>query len=449
MSEVARSLLRARRDPEPAGRGARRRRRRHALSPRLRARGRRGRCRAADRLDDGQPLRADRADGAPASRSSSARTSTRCRRPAAIEPVVEDGVVRNAAGTILGARQQGGGRRDARGDAARARRGPAARRDRAAVHAEGGGRAHRRRTRSTTRGSRARIGYVYDQAAPIGEVILGAPFSQAIEVTVPRPRGARRGCIRRTAARRSRRRRARSRSSGSGGSTRCRPRTSGRSRAAPRGTSSPSGARSRRRRARTTSGGSPTWCRRCRTRSRSRPASPSAMSRRRRARATAATGSRSRIARSWLAAEALKRCGYEATYELSGGAADANVFNERGLQCVNLANGMTDIHTPNEHIAVADLEAMVDVTLAQKYVDVPVSDAHAFVFDWGRRLRPRFRSRGRPHGAEARPTTRRPGPCRSGCQHDSRCQSQRQRDNENHRGRSQGRYCGRSTELGC
>ncbi len=52
------------------------------------------------------------------------------------------------------------------------------------------------------------------------------------------------------------------------------------------------------------------------------------------------------------------------TYELSGGAADANVFNERGLECVNLANGMANIHTPDEHIAVADLEAMVDVTLA-------------------------------------------------------------------------------------
>jgi tripeptide aminopeptidase len=65
-----------------------------------------------------------------------------------------------------------------------------------------------------------------------------------------------------------------------------------------------------------------------------------------------------------LAAEALGRTGHEVTYELSGGAADANVFNERGLQCVNLANGMADIHTPNEHIAVADLEAMVDVTLA-------------------------------------------------------------------------------------
>jgi tripeptide aminopeptidase len=65
-----------------------------------------------------------------------------------------------------------------------------------------------------------------------------------------------------------------------------------------------------------------------------------------------------------LAAEALQRCGHEVVYELSGGAADANVFNERGLECVNLANGMADIHTPDEHIAVADLEAMVDVTVA-------------------------------------------------------------------------------------
>jgi tripeptide aminopeptidase len=49
---------------------------------------------------------------------------------------------------------------------------------------------------------------------------------------------------------------------------------------------------------------------------------------------------------------------------LSGGGADANVFNERGLACVNLANGMANIHTPDESIAVADLEAMVEVTLA-------------------------------------------------------------------------------------
>jgi tripeptide aminopeptidase len=65
-----------------------------------------------------------------------------------------------------------------------------------------------------------------------------------------------------------------------------------------------------------------------------------------------------------LASDALEACGFAPTYALSGGGADANVFNARGLTCLNLANGMTKIHTPDEHIAVADLEAMVDVTLA-------------------------------------------------------------------------------------
>lgn len=65
-----------------------------------------------------------------------------------------------------------------------------------------------------------------------------------------------------------------------------------------------------------------------------------------------------------LAATALRRAGFEPSYALSGGGADANVFNARGLTCVNLANGMAEIHTPDEHIAVADLDAMVEVTLA-------------------------------------------------------------------------------------
>jgi tripeptide aminopeptidase len=65
-----------------------------------------------------------------------------------------------------------------------------------------------------------------------------------------------------------------------------------------------------------------------------------------------------------LAVGALTRAGYEPTYALSGGGADANVFNQRGLACVNLANGMAQIHTADEHIAVADLEGMVEVTLA-------------------------------------------------------------------------------------
>ena len=76
-----------------------------------------------------------------------------------------------------------------------------------------------------------------------------------------------------------------------------------------------------------------------------------------------------------IAASALERSGREPSYIFSGGGADANVFNERGLQCVNLANGMTDIHTPDERIAVADLEAMVDVTLALVEVAAETGDA--------------------------------------------------------------------------
>jgi tripeptide aminopeptidase len=64
-----------------------------------------------------------------------------------------------------------------------------------------------------------------------------------------------------------------------------------------------------------------------------------------------------------LALAAFERTGHEVRFDTTGGAADANVFNERGLQCLNLANGMAEIHTPDEHIAVDDLEAMVDVTL--------------------------------------------------------------------------------------
>jgi tripeptide aminopeptidase len=65
-----------------------------------------------------------------------------------------------------------------------------------------------------------------------------------------------------------------------------------------------------------------------------------------------------------MACAALEREGFEPRLALGGGGADANVFNERGRPCVNLANGMTAIHTPDEHIAAADLERMVDVTLA-------------------------------------------------------------------------------------
>jgi tripeptide aminopeptidase len=65
-----------------------------------------------------------------------------------------------------------------------------------------------------------------------------------------------------------------------------------------------------------------------------------------------------------LAAAAFARCGIEPRYGLSGGGADANVFNERGRRCVNLSHGVFGFHTPDERVSVADLEGMVDVTVA-------------------------------------------------------------------------------------
>lgn len=65
-----------------------------------------------------------------------------------------------------------------------------------------------------------------------------------------------------------------------------------------------------------------------------------------------------------VAFAALERCGFRPRGVMVGGGADANVFNARGLPCVVLANGMAKIHGPEEEIAVADLESMVDVTLA-------------------------------------------------------------------------------------
>jgi tripeptide aminopeptidase len=64
-----------------------------------------------------------------------------------------------------------------------------------------------------------------------------------------------------------------------------------------------------------------------------------------------------------LARTALERAGFVPREVEVGGGADVNVFVERGLHCANLANGMTNVHTAEEEIAVGDLEAMVAVTL--------------------------------------------------------------------------------------
>jgi tripeptide aminopeptidase len=279
-----------------------------------------------------------------------------------LEPVVEEGVVRNAGGTILGADNKAAAAAMLEG----VRRVLAENRPHAGIevvftpkeevgligaYAFDQSRLH------------ADVGYVYDQAGPIGEIVLGAPWSQAMEVRF-HGRAAHSGMFPEEG-----------RSAIAAASKAIADLRLGR---VDDETTANVGV---------INGGTagnivPEWCTflaeaRCQDEAKLHDIVQEMLDAFSFA-ATAAdcevettvrksyTGYRFKqgddVAR--LAATALERCGHEVTYALSGGGADANVFNEHGRRCLNIANGMTDIHTSNEHIAVADLDAMVDVTLA-------------------------------------------------------------------------------------
>ena len=273
---------------------------------------------------------------------------------AAIEPVVDDGVVRNAGGDDPRRRQQGRGRRHARGGAADRRGEPPARRHRAAVHAEGGGRAARRlRVRPARLEARSATSTTRRRRSARSSSARRARSRWRCASTVAPPT---RACSRRRAARRSPRPPGRSPTCGSAGrrgDDRERRRDHGRHgrQHRPRVVHVPGrGALARRAQARRPRAGD---ARRVRLR---RERSPTARSRREVVEQYRGYRFGLDEPAVRLAAAALRGVGIEPTTALSGGAADANVFNERGLRCVNLANGMADIHTPDEHIAVADLE---------------------------------------------------------------------------------------------
>jgi tripeptide aminopeptidase len=279
-----------------------------------------------------------------------------------IEPVVEDGVVRNAAGTILGADDKAA----------------VAAMLEAAARVVEGGRLHAGVELLFTpkeevgllgakafdhRRLQASVGYVYDQASPIGEIVLGAPTARSLSVRF-HGRAAHSGMY---------------------------P-EEGRS-AIAAAARAIADLRLGRIDAETTanvglvSGGTarnivPEWCSfeleiRCHDERRLGDLVQEALDTIAFAAGVGECEVDTQIEESYrayrfrrddlpvrLAARALQRCGVEPRYVLTGGGADANVFNAAGLECVNLANGMVDIHTPDERIAVDDLERMVDVTLA-------------------------------------------------------------------------------------
>ncbi|QEC49251.1 M20/M25/M40 family metallo-hydrolase [Baekduia soli] len=64
------------------------------------------------------------------------------------------------------------------------------------------------------------------------------------------------------------------------------------------------------------------------------------------------------------AQRALGACGYTPRPIVSGGGSDANAFEVAGLHCVCLANGTERNHEPTERVSVAALDGMLDVTFA-------------------------------------------------------------------------------------
>lgn len=65
-----------------------------------------------------------------------------------------------------------------------------------------------------------------------------------------------------------------------------------------------------------------------------------------------------------LAEAALRDCGYQPRPIVTGGGSDANALIVKGLRCVNLANGTERNHQPDERVSLAALEGMLDVGLA-------------------------------------------------------------------------------------
>ena len=279
-----------------------------------------------------------------------------------LQPVVEDGVVRNAAGTILGADNKSAAAAMLEG----VRRVLAENRPHAGIELvftpkEEVGLVGAYAFDSTR--LHADVGYVYDQAGPIGEIILGAPWSQAMEVTF-HGRASHSGMFPEEG-----------RSAIAAAARAIADLRLGR---VDEITTANVGV---------ITGGTagnivPEWCTflaeaRCQDEDKLHDFVQEMLDAFTFAATAADVEVQTEVRKSYtgyrfkqsddvvqLAATALQRCGHAVSYALSGGGADANAFNEYGKRCLNIANGMTDIHTPNEHISVADLEAMVDVTLA-------------------------------------------------------------------------------------
>lgn len=64
-----------------------------------------------------------------------------------------------------------------------------------------------------------------------------------------------------------------------------------------------------------------------------------------------------------IALQALSNVGMEPIFSSSGGGADANVFNSKGVATLNIGIGAGKVHTVDEHVPVASIVQLTEVTL--------------------------------------------------------------------------------------
>lgn len=65
-----------------------------------------------------------------------------------------------------------------------------------------------------------------------------------------------------------------------------------------------------------------------------------------------------------VAEQALQACGYEPRQIVTGGGSDANALRAAGFPCTNLANGTERNHEPGERVSADALEGMLEVAIA-------------------------------------------------------------------------------------
>ena len=64
-----------------------------------------------------------------------------------------------------------------------------------------------------------------------------------------------------------------------------------------------------------------------------------------------------------LVKNAATRLGLKVETMASGGGCDANIFNQKGIECANLGTGMRAIHTVKEWLDVKDMYASAEMTV--------------------------------------------------------------------------------------